>query len=120
MNITAIDDIDKIHTIDGYVAECIKNDMMNNQTTSKGGDNINKYIWLKDKEAPTAIMLDKIDSLRICYKPYTDLCHTSMDKYILDIYTASRVYAEEYKTQQEAKNRMDKILGLIIGEKCEN
>ena len=38
MNITAIDDIDKIHTIDGYVAECIKNDMMNNQTTSKGGD----------------------------------------------------------------------------------
>lgn len=79
-----------------------------------------KYIWLKDKEAPTAIMLDKIDSLRICYKPYTDLCHTSMDKYILDIYTASRVYAEEYKTQQEAKNRMDKILGLIIGEKYES
>jgi hypothetical protein len=113
---TAINNIDKIHSIDGYVAECLKNNMMNNQATLKDGDNMNKYIWLKDKEALTAIMLNKIDSLRICYVPYTDLCHTSMDKCVLNIYTASRVYAEEYKTQREAKNRMDKILGLIIGE----
>ena len=117
MNTTAINNIDKIHSIDGYVAECLKNNMMNNHEVSKDGGNMNKYIWLKDKEALTAIMLDKIDSLRICYMPYTDLCHTSMDKYVLNIYTASRVYTEEYKTQREAKKRMDKILGLITKEK---
>ena len=73
-----------------------------------------KYIWLNNsQEMPTAIILNKIDSLQIQYKASTDLCHTSMDKYILNIYTASKIYTEEYSTQREAKNRMDKILELI-------
>ena len=73
-----------------------------------------KYIWLNNsQEMPTAIILNKIDSLQIQYKASTDLCYTSMDKYILNIYTASRIYVEEYPTQREAKNRMDKILSLI-------
>ena len=73
-----------------------------------------KHIWLNNnQEMPTAIILNKIDSLQIQYKTSTDLCHTSMDKYILNIYMPSRIYVEEYSTQQEAKKRMDKILELI-------
>ena len=73
-----------------------------------------KYIWLNNnQEMPTAIILNKIDSLQIQYKASTDLCYTSMDKYILNICTASRIYVEEYSTQREAKKRMDKILELI-------
>ena len=75
---------------------------------------MSKYIWLNNsQEMPTVIILNKIDSLQIQYKASTDLCHTSMDKYILNIYTASRIYVEEYSTQQEAKKRMNKILSLI-------
>ena len=73
-----------------------------------------KYIWLNNnQEMPTAIILNKIDSLQIQYEASTDLYHTSMDKYILNIYTASKTYEEEYSIQREAKNRMDKILELI-------
>ena len=75
---------------------------------------MSKYIWLNNnQEMPTVIILNKIDSLQIQYKASADLCHTSMDKYILNIYTASRIYVEEYSTQQEAKKRMNKILSLI-------
>ena len=75
---------------------------------------MNKYIWLNDEhETRTAIMLDKIDSLRVRYVPYTDLCTTSLDKYVLDIYTPSRVYAEEYSLRREANKRMDEILSMI-------
>ena len=75
---------------------------------------MSKYIWLNNsQEMPTVIILNKIDSLQIQYKASADLCHTSMDKYILNIYTASRIYVEEYLTQREAKKRMNKILSLI-------
>ena len=75
---------------------------------------MSKYIWLNNsQEMPTVIILNKIDSLQIQYKASADLCHTSMDKYILNIYTVSRIYVEEYSTQREAKNRMDEILSMV-------
>lgn len=78
---------------------------------------MSKYIWLNNKrKMPTAIILDKISSLQIRYEPFTDSCHTSFDKYILVIHTVSEIFTEEYSTQREAKNRMDKILSLIKEE----
>ena len=73
-----------------------------------------KYIWLNDSQKmPTAIILNQIVSLQMLYASYSDLCHTSLDKYILNIYTTNGTFTEEYSTQREAKNRMDKILSLI-------
>ena len=77
----------------------------------KDGGNMSKYIWLnKKQEMPVAIMLDKIESLQIQYNVITN------DKYALNIYTASKTFTEEYSTQREAKNRMDKILSMITKE----
>ena len=75
---------------------------------SKDGGNMSKYIWLnKKQEMPVAIMLDKIESLQIQYSRIVN------DKYELNIYTPSKIYAEAYSTQREAKNRMDEILSMI-------
>ena len=72
---------------------------------------MSKYIWLnKKQEMPTAIILNKIESLQIQYNVITN------DKYALNIYTASKIYTEEYSTQWEAKNRMDEILSMITKE----
>ena len=77
---------------------------------------MSKYIWLnKKQEMPTAIILDRIDSLQIRYMPCTEPYRTPIDEYVLCICTASKTYTEEYSTQREAKNRMDEILSMIEG-----